>query len=637
MRTKVTLVLLFLNVALFFFIFRFERGWQTERAQAELRTFVLGPEAARLTRLDISGPAVAEPVALARTDAGWQLTLPIAWPANTFAVERILADLARLEGQPRFSVAALAGSGQSLADYGLDAPRLTLDYTTAAGTDESLRIGSDTADLSRIYVLSPDGQWVHVVGRSITASLTQGVDALRDPSIFATPDYEVRELRITGGSPLGTQVRREGERWQMGSPVTARASRLATRTLLADLNGLRVNRFIASPPTGAFPNNGYSLRVTLEGNNRVENVRLGNPTGATSSADTTEFYARKETGSGNEDNTQVFTVQVPSGLLRTLQSAQVDLRERRILPDLMPQSVTGIALGNAETLIELQRLEPTAAGGAGRTAWRLIMRGGATPADAVAADEAAIQALLDRLTTLSATEFASDAPTRGDLEDWGLISPTTVTLTLAPAAGGAAQRVELRLGGDRGSSAAYARIGEIPPYVYRVDPALFNYLSLDRNVWRDKLLRELAAGERITAVEILDLTTNVALASETYPVEGGASAGTTNLARFAALLRSLRARAFVSDMFDPGGVATSGVTRPWRYRVSIRVNQVAGATGTQQSTQELYLTERLGGGLQRAGVAAYGVFDIEQPLIDAFSRVVDAPRDPGPPSVPASP
>ena len=29
MRTKVTLILVFLNVALFLFIFKFERGWRT--------------------------------------------------------------------------------------------------------------------------------------------------------------------------------------------------------------------------------------------------------------------------------------------------------------------------------------------------------------------------------------------------------------------------------------------------------------------------------------------------------------------------------------------------------------------------------------------------------------------------------
>jgi hypothetical protein len=37
MRTKVTLVLVFLNVALFFFIFKFERNWRTERASLEAR------------------------------------------------------------------------------------------------------------------------------------------------------------------------------------------------------------------------------------------------------------------------------------------------------------------------------------------------------------------------------------------------------------------------------------------------------------------------------------------------------------------------------------------------------------------------------------------------------------------------
>ena len=37
MRTKVTLVLIFLNVALFFFIFKFERNWRTEAASKEAR------------------------------------------------------------------------------------------------------------------------------------------------------------------------------------------------------------------------------------------------------------------------------------------------------------------------------------------------------------------------------------------------------------------------------------------------------------------------------------------------------------------------------------------------------------------------------------------------------------------------
>ncbi len=53
MRSKVTLVLLFLNVALFFFIFYFERDWRIERASREARRRVLGAEAADIRDLEV--------------------------------------------------------------------------------------------------------------------------------------------------------------------------------------------------------------------------------------------------------------------------------------------------------------------------------------------------------------------------------------------------------------------------------------------------------------------------------------------------------------------------------------------------------------------------------------------------------
>jgi len=54
-RTKVTLVLVFLNVALFFFIFKFERSWRTERRRRwEARRHVLGSEAADIRVLSVT-------------------------------------------------------------------------------------------------------------------------------------------------------------------------------------------------------------------------------------------------------------------------------------------------------------------------------------------------------------------------------------------------------------------------------------------------------------------------------------------------------------------------------------------------------------------------------------------------------
>src|ERR1019366_10109392 len=66
MRTKVTLVLLFLNVALFFFIFRFERRWNIEKNFTEARRRVLSAETADIRSLEITGGNPVHTLALAK-------------------------------------------------------------------------------------------------------------------------------------------------------------------------------------------------------------------------------------------------------------------------------------------------------------------------------------------------------------------------------------------------------------------------------------------------------------------------------------------------------------------------------------------------------------------------------------------
>src|ERR1700722_11551330 len=131
MRSKITLVLLFLNVALFFYIFRFERNWRTEAESFEARRRVLGPEAADIRRLEVSSQTPGASYSLERRGEAWVLTRPIEWPANPNAVSRILNELQLLEHVTSFGTADLAKNGQSLADYGLDQPKLTVTFTSA--------------------------------------------------------------------------------------------------------------------------------------------------------------------------------------------------------------------------------------------------------------------------------------------------------------------------------------------------------------------------------------------------------------------------------------------------------------------------------------------------------------------------
>ena len=93
MRTKVTLVLLFLNVALFFFIFQFERRWRTEDAWKVTRTNVLGPEATDIRALEVTGGTHI--LTLKKVGDTWFVKSPLDWPANPNAVNRILGDIVK--------------------------------------------------------------------------------------------------------------------------------------------------------------------------------------------------------------------------------------------------------------------------------------------------------------------------------------------------------------------------------------------------------------------------------------------------------------------------------------------------------------------------------------------------------------
>jgi len=357
MRTKVTLILVFLNVALFFFIFKFERGWRTEQASLEARRRVLGAETADIRSLRISGPETT-PINLIRQGDNWSLTEPIEWPANPHAVSRIINELQFLEHETSFSVADLAKNNQSLADYGLEQPRLTVTFTTGTNTtgDETntadsytLKIGDETKVGNRLYILSPDGNRVHVVNLSLARSLGLPIEDLRADTIFSIPVFETRSLNLQNAANLRVRIRREGSnRWTFEAPIIARASKTAVELSINALNALRVRSFATAGNVDANPASNPTMRITLEGNNRRETLILGSEIGTTAipaaATETTGNPGTKpdiEFNAMLEGKSTLFTVSLPAALVEALRNAQEILREPKVL-DIDASAVSAI-------------------------------------------------------------------------------------------------------------------------------------------------------------------------------------------------------------------------------------------------------------------------------------------------------
>lgn len=644
MRSKVTVVLLFLNVLLFYYIFQYEQKWQAERAQLEARRRVLGPEAANIEKFSRRSPAAPTLTAERRPD-GWWLAQPMEWPANPNAIANILNELQLLEHETSFAVADLAKGGQSLADYGLAEPALIFAFTSG-GREYALKLGDRTELGNRLYILSTDGARVHVVNRSVADTLNLSIEQLRSEAIFTIPVFEVRSLAVQTAPPANLKIRfrREGPRWGFETPILARANKAGVEGAITALNALRTQRFV-EPRDADAGRTGLEtpqLRLTLEGNGRRETLLLGAPVHAAAPAgDAVELFAKIE------DKPSVFVTALPAKLLETLRSAQETLRDQHVL-DFDSATVSALTLtAPNQPELNLQRLEATQAA----EAWQLVVRGGGGQApQTLPADAAIVQNVLDLLHDLTATRFVSDAPTAADLENFGFNRPE-LEIALALSTGGGPRGNEpstltLQIGAKPGErSAVYARLANAP-FIYQIEPDLLQDVPVSARHFRQRLLRELPEGTHVTGLTLTDLSNDAVLlkksASPEAPLTQDSIVRDEPDARHATLqtllrqVRALQAKSFHTDVFDPAGVAFNGTSLPWRYRLDVDLTLTGGSA--QAITSRLFLTERLGGTTQIAGSEEFGgvTFELTQELIDALFALTYAPQhDPGPPARPA--
>jgi hypothetical protein len=656
MRSKVTVVLLFLNVVLFCYIYFYDLPHIDERKTLESRRRVLGPEAATieaLTRTNRGG----ETVRLEKRTDSWWLTAPYEWPADRNAIAGLINTLELLEHETSFPVAELAQSGRTLADYGLADPVLTLQFTSA-GRSYTLKIGDTTEVGNRLYVLSADGSRIHVVNRSLAEAIGLPLDTLRAPSLFTVPVFEVRSLNVQTAPPANLKVRLRRDaaaRWAFEAPINARASKTAVEVTINAVNSLTARTFLEPRDTDLERTglNSPALRVTLEGNARRETLLLGNPTGAvlppregTTTPDT-EYFAKIE------DKSVVFTTVVPKELITVLGAAQEALRDPRVL-DFEPATVTAFTLvAPSQPELTLQKLE----GGQG---WQAVVRVPGSAPQTTAADPVVVTALLEKIAQLSAREarpgapkFLSDAPAASDLENWGFNRPEReITLNLSTGGGplgkeASSLTLQVGVSPDKPGE-AFARVTNAP-FVYQILPDILDDTPAAALHYRLRLLRELPEAARITdlklsalpgATLLFNLSNPVALTPESLATEKLSEKARAVLVTLLGQLRTLRAKAFVAGTFNPERADTPAGPQPWKYQLDATL-VLPGGTGTAQpgTTSTLYFTDRLGGNTMLVGTAEFGgvVFEATQEMLDAiFALTYTQRQDPGAPA-PAAP
>jgi hypothetical protein len=179
-------------------------------------------------------------------------------------------------------------------------------------------------------------------------------------------------------------------------------------------------------------------------------------------------------------------------------------------------------------------------------------------------------------------------------------------------------------------------------FVYQIPADILDELSVSALHYRDRTLRALPPGARITGLNLRKLADNSAIyvrnlaAGQTWEEALATDKPETQAAVLKLLeeLRTLKARDFVGDGFVKQP-EIDGLSQPWAYQLDVSI-ALSGAGEENQATHSaLFLGERQGGTTLLVGSAELNaLFHATQGFLDATFALTFGARDPGAPPVP---
>jgi hypothetical protein len=248
---RTTIALAVISVALFAFIVFVEQhtlssGELAARRGQLIQTFVRD----RVTKLVLErdeadgGRIVLERHREDDDELGeWQLTAPVAWPADPDATDSLLGALEW--ARPRRTLEGV--TAEDRARFGLDEPRLRASFTVA-DREIPIAVGGEDPQGGGSYVALDDPSVAYVVGADVVEALEHDAEHFRDHELFTRiGTSRAAKLRIAREG-AAIVVERRGERFVLTAPIEGHAGDGAVRNLLRVLSDLRATRFVEDAP-----------------------------------------------------------------------------------------------------------------------------------------------------------------------------------------------------------------------------------------------------------------------------------------------------------------------------------------------------------------------------------------------------
>lgn len=608
MRFKLTILLVLLNVCLFGFLYYLDQTRSVSASYSNEERLVITPGLIQsVDRVRVTSALLGEDWVFTRTSGDrWEVSEPVHWKANRFAIDNLLSQLSFLRWDTRFSIDELRRAEQGLETYGLDNPNAEI-HLENENRSVRLRIGSATEIGNRLYLLSPDERHVMVVQRDFFSDVSQDMSHYLEPQLVDIPPFEVRavQVQVRDQGNIRTRFLRENNRWRFESPINAAADSESVSRMLDRIHQLHALEF----PTQLPSQTGLerpAVRLTVEGMGRREALLIGNPV--------------------DEDNPQSLRYAqlerypaiflMDPGIVTDLVDVQERLRERRFLRSL-DQNWTSLEIRDHDRLTTLQRLE--------NGQWQVLFTNEAGVLQSISADIEIVEETMRRLRNLEAIRFASDAPSELDYDRFGLSEPRR-SVRIQGARG---QQTLIRFGNPDEDNLVYADTS-LNGTVYRIEPHILTDIPVEPLHYRDRVLRSLPESAQVIEVRLLDRSANDQTVRRLVAADLP-----TALADFIA---ESRVESYLSIPFTEPLRLDRRRSVEWRF--NLEVDFISSPGSENLRTLEFLLTERLGGARQFAVLRGeHTVFVLPANTVSALEQWMqrEIPEEPSAPELDPEP
>lgn len=284
-----------------------------ERRDAEDVERVFAVEEDDILRVEIRSPS-REPVIIERRASGDECRVvePITAACDGREVELVVSNLATMSEVRSFTL----DEQSALEEFGLDAPKLEIRFTTRNGDEHGLSFGNDTLTPSNQYAARLVRNEVLVVPSYLSNNLDKSAWDLRDKAIFHIDDEaEPERVSISRGDETLVLATDSGV-WMTAGPPRARVDRFDVAAMVRRFREAEMLELAEASAEHGLDPPAYRLDVEFREREETISLEIGNKKNV-------DYYARAPS------HPRVFVIE--GGLVTELQKGAREWWSRKLL------------------------------------------------------------------------------------------------------------------------------------------------------------------------------------------------------------------------------------------------------------------------------------------------------------------